>query len=876
MNRGYRKIFYRTVFLVMATCIIPTCLSNPHATNPKSKSAEVSDFLPDDSEHNDQSKTKSSSRNKGKSKVDSNLVSPVTTDPNALVIPLDKPIEMSADMQRIFGKPLQYTSESVTPIELPLPVSINGFPAGTHQVMVLPGNAITVERFYTEPLLKKFKTTLIDKAYDDISERISPSPVVSVQELDEAGVTTTYDISEGGVSLIVPQGWIKPSILSLGFGQDTELMPNTTSALFSGYVNTSYVKSFAPNPEGLRSANDFVSINGVISGGGVSAHTGTDILEGKARRTETALIIPWNEGLDSIWLGDTHSDLSGSVAEFPTLSGVAYFRKHNPQSAAPSLETGVFEIKNRSKIQIYKNEVPFREFERETGRFSLSDISLDSGENLVRIVITDLVTNEITEKIFQDFIPMQFVPKGEWDHSIGYGHRRTDGFSGFEYTDTPTFFGGVTYGLLKNNTVGVSLLTEENYQRSTITDRISTTAGSYSLSARQSESSKVLGYSGSVEYSKGFTKKAINNITLRQTIQGDRYKSSAGDTPVAQTTTELTAGFEPIHKIGISAGASYTSSTVKDSSLLFYGLGRGVKFSKKWAGSISAGQSWKNLGAPEAHASVTITYTDQSAENNKVVASDTESLDRSNARLSVERTEDYRLGLSSIEPRNTNLRTNNFQADKWFARGSVQGTISDFTSEERRSGTLGFSTGMAFTSETFGWTKPLSESFIIFESKAVRGAEYDVTDTSSKTLGTSGAWLRTSVIPVRNYSTVSLGSSYLDPQYFTLESSESVVYKSGFRTGTQSYLSGDENVYIMARLVDGENSVIKLTQGKLLCTKAQDTISESIFTNENGETNFYVRRGADCHLDFGNGVSETLDLSYPTKHRDLGTLIIKK
>ena len=811
-----------------------------------------------------------------KRKTAKKVAAPLAESPSGPAVQVvEGKVTISPIMQRLFGTPIDYSSGGTKSLEMPIGLYVNNHYAGNDLVKVKTGAVVVAERFYSELILKRLKPFLIDEEFERLKEIFSSTQTASVEDLDAVGVKSSYDISDGSIHLSVPNEWIRPTILSFGYGDDADLEPNTMSAPFSGYVNTKLSRSFIENPGTATVYNTNLNATGVISAFGVSAHSGLAVMNDKARRTESALIIPWSKGRNQVWIGDTRYHNNMMISDYPEVTGIAYFRDHALRPQDYDIDAGAFEAKNNSRVQIFKNEVLYREFQRGPGKFGIQDVPLEVGENVIRVVIQDLVTGERTERVVNDFLPLQFVPAGDWSHAVGYGVRRSETTDGIDYSDKPTAFAGGMYGLTKSNSVGGSVLAEDKYSKLTLIERLQTRYGAFAAILSRSEpDAGASGHRGTLQYSCQFKDSPIRSASLSHSFDDANYKSSATVVANQRSSTSANFGFKPFAQTVVSTGLSNVKTYGSDINSAFITIGRNFRINRHWSVGLTGGHVWSDRGSNDSRAMVTLTFND-SVLGGRAVARERESLERSETALSFQSPDDYSIDVNSSRIRDTGLRANNLRATKKFERAVVTGSYSGFNSEPGQSGSISIETGLAFTNKTYAWTRPISGGFIIFESAADRGIDYEVGNGSGRRVGVSGNLLRTWVVPVGNYTTSYFTSSFLDPQYFTLESSNATIYRSGFRTGTESFLLSDTNTYVTLTVVDANGAAVLNTHGEVVCSKPDDVIANMIFTNAIGETNFFVKRGAECHLKFGNTLTETLDLSWPTKYRDLGEINLK-
>lgn len=772
----------------------------------------------------------------------------------------------------VYGTPIE-TAPKGESIPLMFKIYLNKRYLGEDQVRVFPGQLIVIDKFYAKVLLNRFQKRLTDEEMERLKNILQGVLTIGLEDLESLGIKCEFDVSDGSIYITIPDTWLKPTLLSFEIEAEDGLTPNRGSAPFSGYVNAVATRNY-PDLRNSKISIDYLGLRGVFSAGGFSMHSGVDI-DQTARRTESAIVIPWDNGKSQLWLGDARYDINGA-AQVPDLTGIAFYRKHANNSFDADLDAGTFEIRNKSRVQIFKNDTLLRSFESQPGKFTLNDIPLSSGDNLIRIVIHDSVTGEVTEKSFNDYLPIMTLPKGELDYSMAYGLQRSNGLSQeIVYDTASTFSSALMYGVTRYNSSGGQLIARKNHLKVTAQTNFNTSYGGFSglvTESTKTNADSSRGYKGTIRYTKVFDDSWLNSLTVSGSSFDANYTETADSAASVDggSDSSFTFSLAPILKLGISAGVTSLQQNGTTKNSYFTDLSRHFSINRNLNAQLSAGQSFSETGNSTRFL-FTLTFNDF-FEGGSFRARETENQNRSSTSLNYQKG-DYLFSLGSSASRHKDARVSSAGVIRRFDRAIISGNYS-YAGDTRSSFTGKLETAIAFTNNTYAWTRPLSNSFIIFES-VLSGAEYEITDKNGKVIATSGSELQTYVMPVQNYSTSYFGSSFVDPQYFTLESSEATIYSSGFRTGTDVILSSDVNTYVMVIAQNEVGELIRNAQGKLDCKEKGASLTNSIFTNENGETNFFVRRNSNCQLKFDTLTSDTLDLSWPTKFRDLGIIQLK-
>jgi outer membrane usher protein FimD/PapC len=775
--------------------------------------------------------------------------------------------------QALFGAPVVYADAKAT--DIPIPIYLNLRNIGTELVKLNHGEKIEVDRMYVEMLVSDLEKLMEKEKFFEFKERTTGLNMITKEELDGLGIKVTYRIEDSSINMEMPNEWLKPFALSFNGFDYGSMSPNTYTAPFSGYVNT-HVTAQSTSDINNNSDAIGVTMDAELTVKGVSFITGGNYYNRNYQRTETAFVFPWNFGQNQIWVGDAKYSNSSSVS-YPELSGFNYFKKGIATDSHSELDAGLITVKNKSSVQIYKNESIFRTITVGPGNFHLSDLPLDLGQNTIRIVIKDLTTGEITEKVIEDFLPIYSVPEKQWEQVFSYGYHRTNGTEGIQYFGEPASFLGLMYGLNRQINVGTNIYNSGSYIRTAEEVRQFSAKGNISASINQSKSeTNIIGPSVKLQYSKQEVAiPGIKSVSVSGEISGGGYARDANQVNLdAAKTATVNLSLRPINKFNFNLGDTLTETSDNLANTFFISAGRNYSINRNWAFGMGGGKSWSNRDGEDVRFSLSLSYQDK-IELGSVSAIAEQTQDRERLSSSFRAKDDLSITAQANKPNPANVKdsSSSLNLQKSYQRANVTAGVSN--ADHIQAGYIEVGTAIAFTNEAIAVSKPIGNSFIIFESLNPRGVEFDVNDSSSNILASGGESLRAVVVPIRDYTEGIFSAGFSDPEYYTLESSKSTIYLSGFRTGATVFLSSDQRSIISGKLVDSKDQIIKQVMLNIECAKEDDLLLKSTFTNIFGEFQFSVKRNADCHVKVGDKKSESLDLTWPVKYRDIGQIQIK-
>jgi hypothetical protein len=779
----------------------------------------------------------------------------------------------------LYGKPIE--SGNASGADIPMPVFIEFRNIGTELARVTQAANIEIDCVYSEMLLADLEPLMEAAPYEKLKAGVSGSPVATREGLRALGLRLVYQADGAAIRIEMPHEWLRPFVL--GLGEDPgSLRPNLAPAPISGYVNLRASEQAAvgsATQPGLA-AGPAASASGVVSARGASLIGGANYSSQALARTETAIVVPWDKGLSQLWLGDARYS-NASTIQYPQMSGASYFKKARASNDHSEIDAGVISAKNKSKIQIYKNESLYREMEVPPGDYRLSDLQLDLGQNAIRIVVRDEATGEVKERLINDFLPLYSVPRGEWEGVASAGFRRSSDAAGLAYSAYPAAFGGFAYGVSRVTNAGLDAYSSSAVSRLTEELRLFQNIGSLALSVSQSASaSGADGSSVKAAYVKSNGLAAgLESVSISEELQSPGYSPAAQSliepppNPGAATATSVNVGLQPIWRVAAGLGYTGIRSEPITSDSYYANLSKSYGIDRHWSMSVTAGKLWSDQGASDVRLLVTLAYADvASAATTKGLASVGSSQNLARASYA----DDNRLLVSaeaSGPPGASGPTTQSVSAKKAYSSGDVGGGVANIGGETVA--TAEIATGIAFTDRTAAFTRPLSGGFIIFESRADKGAEFDVSSDSGGAAASGGSAFRAVAVPVPDYSISSYSAAYSDPAYFTLESSRAYIYQSGFKTGSSVFLASDPRSIVSGTLLDERRRPVAQAFADISCLSPTDSLEGKVLTNGLGEFQASIKRGASCRLVIDDKKTDLLDLSWPVRFRNLGALTIK-
>lgn len=774
------------------------------------------------------------------------------------------------------GVPAGPTEEIATDVFVP--IVVNGRATGDDQVKIRASTSgeVNLESIFGQVLLDHLERVLSKEAMADLKSKKLPQ-FLGENDFKELEIGARYDVETGSIAITVPEKWLKVAILDMEFFRDSKLIPNTDPDFISGFINArlGYQRYKGYAGDEYQDSKLF-RYDGAVHALGATLQGGVVDDGEKIRRLETSLSVPFQDGTYMFIVGD-NKYRNGRAINTPELSGYAFFKNAQYKGSQQQVDGGYIELEHKSKIEIYRNEKIFRTLNADPGKFYLSNLPLEVGQNIIRIRVTDLITGTTTEKVVEEYMPLTGVPKGEIEAAMAYGQTRRQDTGEIVYYGNPVTFAGLMYGVTNTYNLGGLGFLQGDYSRGSIDQRLIQPLGTLSLLFNFSQTKNVnWGSSIAGTYTVSFGQKAfLRNIAFGYERAGAGYQDAqfAPDQGFAKGRGNLT--INPFGSSSIIAAYERSAQPSGEKEFKSISMNQPFRFNKNWSGDIGIGRIWGSESSDDFRLFLTLTYNDWfgPVRGEASVNNDTLKGFSSVASLSHQtRDADYRASYISNagEPSASEI-----YGTKDFTRAKITGRAMSRSDGTRTGGEGLFETAIAFTNHTMTLSAPLSDSFLIFESEAPAGVEFEVLDSNSKSIAESGSFFRSVAVPVHDFSTSSFTPQFFDPSYFTLDSTQTTIYRAGYKSGSTKRLTSDDRILVMFKAVDEKNEPIVNTSGKVVCEKAQDVFYDALFTGIDGRTEYYAKRGAKCYVQFGNFKTSMMELNWPAKYRDFGDMPVK-
>lgn len=314
-----------------------------------------------------------------------------------------------------------------------------------------------------KPLIEALKSHLSDSAIRLLQQRTSTQGVISLVDLESAGVVTSFDESRLDVTLTIPIKHRKRSDLNLNYVEIDDqkfLRPQG----HSGYLNLRAQQSYRygdieSEKLPLTGHLDFVeNINGFV------LESMADFAEGDQypwRRQDTRLRFDNEDKMIRYTLGDLTLGARG-FQQAPNLAGLSVVREFSiqPYKTLRPLSNTEIVIKRPSLLEIYVNGFLYSQLRMSPGIFNIREFPLATGQNSVKVRIRDDLGQDETYD-FSVLFENTLLGKGLQEFSYSLGLPWTESGADRAYDDKASFVSAFhRWGVSDQATVGLNF---QNY-----------------------------------------------------------------------------------------------------------------------------------------------------------------------------------------------------------------------------------------------------------------------------------------------------------------------------------------------------------------------------------------------------------------------------
>lgn len=750
------------------------------------------------------------------------------------------------------------------------PVWIDGQAAG--DAWIFPAEGRSKVRVSLESLAALLNGILTDQSLGEIRRLETADGVVTLAELDRIGLRADFDDKLLQLKIEIPNSMRRP--------HQIDFAPKRTGSLigpseFSGYLNLrgSVSRAYGSDPSTdwpfLGSSDFAINNKGLVFQGGYE-YFGDSREEGRWRRADTRLTYDWPDRLLRGSFGELDTQVRGFQAplNLAGLSVVSNYQLQPYNNARARTRTQV-EIKRPSTVDVILNGVRFTRLRAAPGILNLARLPLVTGNNRIRLIITDDLGEVQTIDLDYLFDPT-LVAEGqsEFGYHLGYPWKtiQTGDLIERAYkTDRPTVSLFHRYGLTSGLTLAGNLQADNDQNLFEFAPVFATNLGLMEVdfahsfqAASGSDWATRLRYR-STEYVDGRPKKYLLRAGVE--YRGARFSPVSDDDVLSlidspyswQADLQLQKRLAFDLTAGIGVSHSFRRGDRDDRQTYYADLSWSVRDHLQMGLNLNRVEDTRN----EEGVLLTLTWQDEGCCASGIGRFD--SLNQS-VRADIERRSPDNFGFSaqgSWEHRPA--------ADTGSLAGFYRGYRGElglrhdslFTPQadggyiDQQEATLSAGTALVWTRNAFALSRPVTDSFAIFpvEGESPNGAEYEINRSASGSYARTDRWGPGVIADAVAYydRPVSIEASRL-PVGVQLKR-DNVTIKPSYRSGVEVPIEVQSFLAVRGSLLDESGQALGLVSGEVR-EAATNRYVGTFFTNRSGRFLIEGMKAGTYRLDF--------------------------
>ncbi|MDZ4661179.1 MAG: fimbria/pilus outer membrane usher protein [Pseudomonadota bacterium] len=755
-------------------------------------------------------------------------------------------------VQLIWAKPVNLPPQKQAPI-LTAPISVNNTPVSQIKVLGIDGPEANVN-LEGAHILEIMNWYVKDEVFIKIKAFTRGTGVVTIGELRSVGVVASFSPETLAVVIVVPPAIRKSQDIDFQsrFRPENYLTP----AWFSGYTNFNVSRFFDTDDlagKGQHAESDPTrgKVENILNIGSVILQTEANYVEHTQH--------PWLRGnfrlIDDIErfsvrtiVGDFDFPLDlfqNSVA----MGGVLVFREFSIDPFVvpyPKSETEFF-LETPSTVQVFVNGRFSQTLNLPAGRHNLRGLPVQQGVNDIRLVITDQF-GKVKTLNFPFITDFELLEKGFNRFAYGYGKQRNLVGPKFEYKDEAGSFYH-HYGLTKNITVGVNGQASKQQSVYGLRFYYGTPIGLFGLNSAYSKIDNVGNDDAfSLRYRTLSDPKSI--FRLQATYLGRNFESLGAVSPNNPYNLTLQSSWTKYvtDTVSLSIGGGYEYERLKRGDRKsYYALA-----TKRFASNLDMSAQYSEfrdefLESTDHRIFFTLQWTDSSYNNSVFVTHDTQA-DLTHALWA------YNPGQEVGRPLfNAQVQDSPTTRDYSVGAGYV-GYRGIIDAEQRKSDSkpgspspnrdrtrLSLGTGLAYTTKGIGFTRPVTDSFVLVRPKGVlKSHRVEVNPSDRNPRAVADFWGPAIIPDLQPYYIESIFLQTDDPLASSLLAENTFRVRPTYKSGVGISIEGEVSVMLSGKLVPATKDVNKwsLKTGVLRPLSGKQKLPIEFFTNRDAE--FYV------------------------------------
>lgn len=753
--------------------------------------------------------------------------------------------------EEVFGTP---QPTRIQPLRVPF--ILDGQSRG--QVLVIvPGGTQTEVLVATDGLLAALQGRVRETVLEQLAEFSQPDGTLTAEAIREVGLAFNFDSRRVELQMEIPAALRSITVQELGrFGEPPELAQAIRPRGVSGYVNLRGSQEVVWSGLGSRTGRQPLRLNwdGALNVEGWVLEGNWNFSEGSDR--------PWQRGAIRMVYDDLNTAIRYQAGEIPVpvrgyqaslpLLGVSMARNFSIQPFQITRPVSRFEffLERPSTVEVFINGQSVQTLRLEPGPQDIRNLPLNAGINGVQLVITDDL-GRVEQLDFATGVSGDLLAPGvqQFAYSVGFPAPRDPFTAGDQEYDwsQPTLALAHRFGLTDTLTLG-------GYGQSNLTTHLVGVEGTWASrignlgwdAALSLDADQGLDLAARLFYDwlfSGGGSRDARSLRVSTEYRGANFITLADALPSNRTALDLSVAYNQTifdnTRMTLSGRYQFTRDQPSDAYTLALRLSQPVGRGTTLNVTTSYGQTAQGTTEPRIFVGMSSSFAPQ---RQFVNASTTLGNEGSSQRLNwsysapvtfgglstalTATTSDSRTDLSS-QTRYRGYRTE-LSLDH---RITLSPTGNRETAQSTR---LTWGTALVFANGQWGWSRPVSNSFVIVARQGTAQGTLVQVNPSPNGAQALANHFGAAVVPLSPYSLTTIFMDAPDlPLGEDLGQARYRVFPT-YRSGIVLRVGSEATVILRGTLLDQQGNPVELSHGRILSRTDPDWPAVEIVTNRAG------------------------------------------
>ncbi|WP_069790761.1 fimbria/pilus outer membrane usher protein [Cyanobacterium sp. IPPAS B-1200] len=767
----------------------------------------------------------------------------------------DRPNDLNQNtdelFERIFNRPRPTGLQRII-----VPLFINDQPQGEIVVFVALGDEDNLEIVATT-LLSRIREYVRPDVQEALEQLVGDSGNLTINGIQSTGIDGFFDGQQLQLRLQIPPNLRRTIVYGSG---NQNLPPGAENAIrpasLSGFVNLRGRQSYLWSGSGNLGREAFgLGIDGAINYRGWVLEGSGTYSEGATPsfiRSDIRLVRDDpNNGIRYV-MGDLFSFTRG-YQSFVPMGGIAMVRNFSLQPYLVTVPTGQFEffLDRPSTVEIFVNGLLRQTLQLPAGTQDIRNFALNTGHNNITLQITDDV-GQVRNLSFSAPLASDLLAVGLSQFGVGVGvpSFSEEGTRNYDMS-RPIATGFYRQGIAPNLTLGAYFQGANVQQLFGSEGVLATNLGNFGWDMALSNNPVGVDHSFRLRYQYlplTTAGRRAPNFGFNVEYQGPFFQrfgnlSIGNPDNVFSDSVNMVAwnlgvnyGQRLTDNLGVNFNVGYQIGSLDNPDGYRGAIALNTRLSSNMSLNVSLSHRRQQSGEDDTQLRINLL---QSGRNQSISA-------RNTLTTEGEGTTEVRWNRrnpNTFNSINSNLTLNlNPQPRSFGSRLGLDyrtffGSLNfahDYNQSQQRSN-LNFDTAFVFAGGRVGWTRPVTDSFVIIARNDNFSNQSIVVNPSTRGHIAEAGIFGPAVVPtLSSYSLSNIRIDALDlPLGFDLGESAFTLYPT-YRSGSVIVVGTDATVFVRGTLQDGEGNPIALQAGEVISLSNPDFEPLTLFTNQVG------------------------------------------